>query len=114
MTFKSLYTPITMSSQFQSIIPQPNASLRVLSLLKIIALAHKKSRMFRPFFVMVSKINCFSERFFFIVLFRNKSGFYFKETETRLLVSRRSPESSDCLLRFYGAVILFKKLNVIS
>ena len=42
MTFKSLYTPITMGSQFQSIIPQPKASLRVLNLFKIIALAHKR------------------------------------------------------------------------
>ena len=29
--------------------------------------------------------------------------------KTRLLVSGRSPECSDCLLMFYGAVITFKK-----
>ena len=28
---------------------------------------------------------------------------------TRLFVSGRSPECSDCLLRFYGAVVTIKK-----
>ena len=36
----------------------------------------------------------------------------FLNVRTRLLVSGQSPECSDCLLRFYGAVITLKKLNV--
>ena len=51
-----------------------------------------------------SKIDCNNEK----SISSNQSIKLILQKKTKLLVSGRSPEFSDCLLRFYGAVITFK------